>query len=187
MAKKKKVRRTSVGLRALSIPPATKLSAGKKRLEDKAKAEKEHPELVLLFNHIKAGLKEHLATGRRFEYRKSTEKMYRLIWEWDEEEFLDANQTAIARLRGVPQRAKANRFNGIVAICSDADRKTVSRWSQELDTAFEAEVQPKLLISFLEKEAASKTEKSKAKKAKAKKAKVKKPKAKKYYWGPKPA
>ena len=178
MAKKKKVRKTPGGLRG--PPPRVKLSAGAKRQEDKAKAEKEFPELVLIFDGIKAELKEHLATGRRFEYRKSTKVMYRLIWEWDAEGFLDNNQTAIARLRGVPPRPKANRFNGIVAICSDGHRRTVSRWSQELDTAFEADVNPKRLISFLEKEAASKTEELKAKKAK-----VKKPKVNKYRWGPK--
>ena len=56
----------------------------------------------------------------------------------------------------------------------DRDRKTVSRWSRQLDDAFEQETPPNELIDFLEEEAASKAEKSKVKKSEVKKPKVKK-------------
>jgi hypothetical protein len=102
MAKKKKVWKNRGGPGAFRPIPKNNLSVGARRRADKAKAEKEHPELLSLFNGIKEGLKEHLGTGRRFEYRKSLKKMYRLFWDWDAEGFLDDNQTAIVRLRGVP-------------------------------------------------------------------------------------
>jgi hypothetical protein len=183
MAKKKKVRKRRGGAGAFSRPPSgIKLSVGAMRRGDKAKAEKEHPELLSLFSGIKEDLKENLATGKRSEYRKSLKKIYRLVYSWEKEGFLEDNQTIIARLRGVPLRPKANRFSGIVAICSDRDKNTVNRWSQELDTAFEAEVAPQRLISFLEKEASSKAKKSKAEEQNIE-PKVKKPKKSGKHWG----
>jgi hypothetical protein len=173
----KKVRRHRGGPSVFGRPPEVRLSVGAMRRKDKAIAEKEFSDLVVIFENIKADLKENLAKGR-FEYRKSLKKMYRRVWDWDAEGSLNDNQTAIARLLGVPLRPKTNRFSGIVAICSDRNRNTVSRWSLGLDEAFEAEVPPQRLISFLEEAS------SKAKKSKAKKAEVKKPKLK-YRWGPK--
>jgi hypothetical protein len=150
MTKKKKVRKHRGGAGAFSPPfSRSKLDVGAMRRKDKAKAEQEFSDLVVIFEDIKAELKENLATGRRFEYRKSLHKIYQIVWDWDAEGFLNNNQTVIARLRGVPLRPKANRFSGIVAICSDRDRKTVNRWSQELDHAFEMEIPPKRLIRFL--------------------------------------
>jgi hypothetical protein len=132
------------------VPPAGKLSAGAMRREDQAKARREFPELMCIFDAIKEDLREKLATGRRFAYRESLSSIYQLICDWDKDGCLRDNQQAIARLRGVPLRANANRFSGIVAICSDRDRKTVSRWSQELDGAFEMEIPPRRLMRFLE-------------------------------------
>jgi hypothetical protein len=179
MAKKKKVRKHR-GWAGAFRPPLSKskMDVGVMRRQDKAKAEEEFSDLVVLFGTIKAELKENLAKGR-FDFRKSLKRMYKIIWDWDAEGFLDDNQVAIARLRGVALRSKTNRFSGIVAICSDKDRKTRSRWSQDLDEAFEAEVEPKRLISFLKKQASSKTEKSKAKKQNGKRRKT--------GWGRKPA
>jgi hypothetical protein len=149
MAKKRKYR-SGLGAWRAMLNPNPKLSVGAMRREDKMKAEKEHPELLSLFRAIKERLKANLATGRRFEYRKSLEEIYRLVYDWEKEGFLKDNQTIIARLRGVPLRGKANRFNGIVAICCDRDQKTVSRWSQKLDDALEHEIPPKRLMKFLE-------------------------------------
>jgi hypothetical protein len=178
----RKVRKHGMISRFGGARPERKLSADEKRQNDKEKAEKEFPELLSVFRGIKDELKKNLAKGR-FEYQKSLKKMYRLVWDWDAEGSLNEKQTAIARLRGVPLHPNANRFSGIVAICCDRDRKTVSRWSQDLDNAFEAEVAPQRLISFLKKEASSKTKKSKAKRSEAKKPKVKKPKGE-LRWGP---
>jgi hypothetical protein len=187
MIKKKKVRKHRGGADAFSPPfSRSKLDVGAMRRKDKAKAEQEFSDLVVIFENIKADLKENLAKGR-FDYRKSLKKMYRLVWDWDAEGFLNDNQKAIARLRGVPLRPKANRFSGIVAVCCDRDRRTVSRWSQDLDKAFKADVAPQRLISSLEGEASAKAKKSKAKKPEAKKPEAKKPEAKKYRWGPKAA
>jgi hypothetical protein len=180
MAKKKKVRKRRGAGGAFNAPfSKSKLSVGARRRQDKAKAETEFSDLVLLFETIKAELKENLSTGRRFDFRKSLKKMYETVWDWNAEGFLDDNQAAIALLRAVSLRPNANRFSGIVAICSDRDKGTVSRWSQDLDEAFEADVEPKRLISFLKKQASSKTEKSKAKKQNGKRRKT--------GWGRKPA
>jgi len=131
------------------IQPTRKLSASEKRQADREKAEKEFPELMTIFNEIKAGLKENLATGERFAYRKSLKEMYRYILNWEKDGCLPDNQEAIARLRGVARRGDANRFSGIVAICSDRDRRTVSRWSQELDSAYEQDIKPRRVLVFL--------------------------------------
>ena len=186
MAKKKKARKRRGGAGAFSPPfSRSKLSVGARRRQDKAKAEERFSDLVLLFETIKAELKENLSKGR-FDYRKSLKKMYETVWDWDAEGFLDDNQAAIALLRAVPLRPNANRFSGIVAICSDRDKGTVSRWSQDLDTAFEAEVKPQRLIAFLEKEASLKTKKSKAEDKKIE-PKAKKLKESGMHWGPRPA
>jgi hypothetical protein len=184
MAKKKKVRKHRGGAGAFSPPfSRSKLSVGARRRQDKAEAEEKFSDLVLLFETIKAELKENLSMGR-FDFRKSLKKMYQTVRDWDAEGFLDDNQAAIARLRAVPIRPNANRFSGIVAICSDRDRRTVSRWSQDLDTAFEAEVKPQRLIAFLEKEASLKKPKAEEQKIEPK---VKKPKESGMHWGPRPA
>ena len=85
-----------------------------------------------------------------------------------------------------------DRFSVVVAYCSDLgertkqerdrDRKSVSRWSRQLDDAFEQETPPSELIDFLKEEAASKTKKSKARKPK-----LKKPRGAGLSWGPKPS
>jgi hypothetical protein len=89
------------------------------------------------------------------------------VWKWDQEGKLnDGRLATIAKLRGVALRDNANRFSGIVAYCCDLgertekerdrDRKTVSRWSQQLDVAFEQETRPNRLIDFLKAESSSK-------------------------------
>jgi hypothetical protein len=178
----KKIRRTRGASGPFSAPlRKAKLSVGRIRQQEKEKAEAEYPELLAFLNGIKERLKENVATGKRFAFRKSQKEMYRQVYDWDKEGFLSDNQAIIAKFRAAPLRRGANPFTGIVAFCSDRDTKTVSRWSQELDNAFEAEVKPSGLIAFLEKEASSKSKKSKATKPKAKK-----PKEKRLYWGPRP-
>jgi hypothetical protein len=119
------------------------------RRQEKEKAEQQFPELQSLFKKINAELNENLAKGR-FAYRKSLEEIYRRVWDWNADGSWDDIQKTIARLRGVALRSDANRFSGIVAICCDRNRNTVSRWSQELEEAFVGKIPPKRFIRFLE-------------------------------------
>ena len=186
---KKSARKRRTGFGAIAHGP--KSAAAKYRTE-KAEAEETFPAIKQQLDAIKERFKENRASGR-YGYQKSLLEIYSLVWSWEKKrKYGKARQATIARLRGVPRRDNANLFSVIVAYCSDLgertkkehdrDRKTTSRWSRQLDDAFEQETSPDGLIEFLSEEVASK-----AKKSKAKKAKVKKPKAKKYYWGPKPA
>lgn len=152
MAKKARTHRGGRGL--FGRPPSrSTLSVGAARRADKVAAEQEYSDLVAIFEDIKAELKEHLAQGR-FDYRKSLERIYRLVWDWDHDGDLQSRLKAIARLRGVPSGGSANRFNGIVALChhraAKEKRRTVSRWSLQLEDAFEREIPPKRLMTFLE-------------------------------------
>jgi hypothetical protein len=170
-------------------------SAAAKHRAEKAEAEEKFAVLKQKLDDIKDRFKENRAAGR-FDYQKSLLEIYALVWQWDLEGILENRLKTVAKLRGVAQRDNANRFSDVVAYCSDLgerskkerdrDRKNVSRWSQDLDKAFEAEVEPKRLIPFLKAEA-SKTKKSKTKKSEAEKPEATKPKVKKQYWGLKPA
>ena len=158
-------------------------SAAARHRTEKAEAEEKFPALKQKLDAIKERFKENRAAGR-FDYQKSLLEIYSLVWKWDLKEILESRLKIVAKLHGVARRDKANRFSGVVAYCSDLgertkkerdrDRKTVSRWSRQLDDAFEQETPPNKLIDFLKEEAASKAEKSKAKKSEVKKPKVKK-------------
>lgn len=136
-------------------------SAAAKHRMKKAKAEEKFPRLKQKLDGIKDRLKENRAAGR-FEYRKSLLEIYALVWRWDLEKKLEGRLATVARLRGVARRDNANRFSGVVAYCYDLgertkkqrerDRKTVSRWSRQLDDAFEQETPPNELIDYLKTE-----------------------------------
>ena len=174
---KKSVPKRRKGLSALAH--GLKSAAAKHRTE-KTKAEEKFPVIKQQLDDIKERFKENRAAGR-FDYLRSLLEIYSLVWKWD---FDDGRLATIAKLRGVALRNNANRFSGIVAYCSDLgertkkerdrDRKTVSRWSRQLDDAFEQETPPKELIDLLKEEAASKAKKSKAKKLEVRQPKVKK-------------
>jgi hypothetical protein len=151
MARTSRKFRSGLGAWRAMLNPhqGAKMPMGLIRRQDKAKAEQEFPELLSTFKGINAELKENLAKGR-FDYRKSLEKIYRLVWGWKSEGFWENIQKDIARLRGVALRPNANQFTGIVAMCSDRDRKTVSRWSQELDDALKKKIPPNRLMRFLD-------------------------------------
>lgn len=136
-------------------------SAAAKHRMKKVKTEEKFPHLKQKLDDIKDGLKENRAAGR-FEYRKSLLEIYALVWQWDLEKILEGRLATVARLRGVARRDNANRFSGVVAYCydlgertkkqRDRDRKTVSRWSRQLDDAFEQEIPPNELIDYLKTE-----------------------------------
>ena len=140
-------------------------SPAAKRRAEMAEAEKTHPNLLAKLAEIKAELRDNRASGR-FEYLKSLLAIYALVWKWDIEKVLDKRLKTIIKLRGIPSRDNANRFSALVAYCYDSgernkeerdrDRKTVSRWSQQLDVAFEQETPPNQLIDFLKAELSSK-------------------------------
>jgi hypothetical protein len=185
MAKKPAPKRRG-GLSAIAHGP--KSAAAKHRMEKK-EAEKNFPILKQKLDDIKERFKENRAAGR-YDYLRSLLEIYSLVWKWDQERKLnDGRLATIAKLRGVALRDNANRFSGIVAYCCDLgertkkerdrDRKTVSRWSQQLDVAFEQETRPNRLIDFLKEKVASKTTQSKAKKPK--------PKVTGLRWGTKPS
>ena len=181
MMAKKSARKRRGGLSA--IAHGLKSAAAKHRTE-KTKAEEKFSVIKQQLDDIKERFKENRAAGR-FDYRKSLLEIYSLMSKWEQNGKLNNRRLAtIAKLRGVALRDNANRFSGIVAYCSDLgertkkerdrDRKNVSRWSRQLDDAFEQETPPNELIDLLKEEAASKAEKSKAKKSEIKQPKVKK-------------
>jgi hypothetical protein len=168
-------------------------SAMAKHRAEKAEAEENFPVLKRKLDAIRERFKENRAAGR-FDYLKSLQEIYALVWQWDLEEIIESRLEIVAKLRGVALRDNANRFSDIVAYCSDFGertkiennryRKNVSRWSRQLDDAFEQEIPPSELISSLKDEVASKAKKSKTMKSSAKKSDAK-PKVRKYRWGPK--
>jgi hypothetical protein len=135
------------------------------RRAEMAEAEEKYPVLLRKLAKIKVELRKNRASGR-FEYLKSLRDIYALVWKWDVNGKLESLLEIIVKLRGVPSRDNANRFSALVAYCYDSgertreerdrDRKTVSRWSQQLDVAFEQETHPNKLIDFLNAESSSK-------------------------------
>jgi hypothetical protein len=150
MAKKSRKFRSAFGAWRVTLDPDRGVSLHKAvlRRRERERAEQQFPELLKTFAAIKAELRDNLAAGR-FEYRTSLAKIYQLVCDWQAKGDWETMQSTIAKLRGVALRANANQFAGIVALCTDRDRQTVSRWSQELDGALNENISPNRLIEFL--------------------------------------
>jgi hypothetical protein len=119
--------------------------------QEQADVEQRLPRLASKLEKIKVGLKENLAAGR-FKYKDSLVEIYALMWKWKSKDILEERIENIAKMRGVALRDNANRFSGIVAICVHRDgdnRRTVSRWSKQLNDAFDKEIKPSRLREVL--------------------------------------
>ena len=126
-----------------------------KRRQDQTEAETDFPNVKGKLKKIKSNLKENLSRGR-FAYQESLKEMLSLIYTWENKEMLDDRLDLVARLHGVFRRSDANKFSVLVAACGGRDRKTVSRWSKQLDDAFSDDVRPKNLVQFLKDRRSSK-------------------------------
>jgi hypothetical protein len=116
----------------------------------KQKALEEFPVLVAKLNRIAEGLRRNLSEGR-FQYLKSLREIYVLVMRWESRGILDRRIRTVAAIYALTIRAKANPFSLIIRAVSTKDRRTVSRWSLQLNRAMSAHVKSKHLIHFLRK------------------------------------
>jgi hypothetical protein len=85
----------------------------------------------------------------RFQYLKSLQEIYAPVMRWKSEGKLAGRIRTLAAIRGKTVRANANPFCVIIGAVSDRDRRTVSRWSLQLNKALAAGTKPKSLIRTL--------------------------------------
>jgi hypothetical protein len=130
------------------------LSKAAVRRRDQASAQQKalekFPLLVAKLNRIAEGLRRNLSEGR-FQYLKSLRDIYVLVMGWESSGILDRRIRTVAAIYALTIRAKANPFSLMIRAVSQKDRRTVSRWSLQLNRAMSAHVKSKDLIHFLRK------------------------------------
>jgi hypothetical protein len=111
-------------------------------------AEKNFPNLKETIEKIRLHFSADLASGR-YGFAKFLERIYRLILKWREDGKLKARLKTVSELFAIVPRNDANRFSVLVKICTNRDRRTISRWSLMLDNALRQRIPADEFISFV--------------------------------------
>ncbi|MBN9594695.1 MAG: hypothetical protein J0G36_05015 [Afipia sp.] len=151
--KRSKKRRLSPGAQFRSPgenlrPKKPRVLAADRRRIEREQAEEKFPVLAEKLAAIRSGLLGNLAKGR-YGYRDSLLEVYELAWKWAREDKFEKRVNAVAKLSGRLHRKGANPFNALIAAVTERDNRTVSRWSQQLNEAFERDVVPKKLLEHI--------------------------------------
>jgi hypothetical protein len=114
-------------------------------------AKKKYPKLDATLKRISDEIRQARSTGKRFAYKKPLKALYKLAYGWSEEKCLNSRIKRVAGLRDIGVRENANPFSVLVraVLGPNADRKTVSRWSLQLTSALEDEVEPDDLEGYI--------------------------------------
>src|SRR5438270_814457 len=133
-------RRTTRGGR-LGVPPRRRVLPAVQRRRDRNRAQEEakakYPNLEARLDKIAKRIREARMTGRRFAYKEPLRDLYQMAYSWHEAGKLTERVLHVASLRAIPIRPNANPFSVLVraVLDEDAERRTVSRWSGQLNVA----------------------------------------------------